>query len=206
MKKYELPISKTVSFSFKDYYYESLLVESPNLIPDSYSYMDDYQYNKEHTLREIIPNFAYVGDYNIDSENSLRIFQHEDGNEIKLYFIRDIGEDSITVAIYEFVQHDGFIENKYIWNDRRRGIGLIWHLFHNYILPEYGCIVGDSDISPKAQTFWENVLNDYSNNDNYQFFVMNWRDKSKTNVDYFDEFPDGVYENRDLRLGIEKIK
>jgi hypothetical protein len=181
--------------------YLKYLKESPYLTGlDFGSYLDNVQINRENAQTLLKDNKhkkidqITIGDINYD------LFLYEDDK--KYLYIIDIRYPEIAGYIfYKEIANNGVVELG-IWN-MRKNIGLIRHIYVNWLLKKYNYIMSDAFHSSQAKRMWETLYNTYKNN--YNFYVYNILNKNKyilKNIDEFEKYYDNMH---NFRIIMERI-
>jgi hypothetical protein len=203
-KKYE--INETIkTYSFKEYFYNEILSESPNVTGNWRNttweiISQDDDLNDKYFSQNILPNYKYYGKLKLNKNEYLNVYQ-DITDDVSFYFIKSDNDKNLIVAVYEFTKLDGMIENRFIWRHPKYGNGLMSYILMDYMLPNYKCIISDANISEQAMNFWMGIVSDAIGYDEYVPFVYNFKNREKdynVNLDV-----DNLWANANIRLGVE---
>lgn len=193
--------------SFKDVFYENMVVESPNVIPTYESMMDSIQYNKEETRDTIIKYYDYAGNFGV-SGNPLDIYKHEYDNIIEYYLVSS-DKEFYTVAINRNEKiSDGVIQFRLTWNLRGIGRGVFRSFFKNYLIKNYNRILSDENITKFSRNFWEEMVVDFNESDNkyHTVFIYDKSKKEDIEIKNNSDIPDDFYGNTNYLFGMKNYE
>lgn len=153
------PITQKKTKSFKRFYLESLLNESPLRYKGDWRNipLEDWTYNQTeaNSFREglkgkLIDYFQYLG--------NVRIYQvpniENDSTEFAL-----IPETMQTILGYvKIVFINNYATTNGIWNHQINGKGLVYNFFINWLIPHYELLISDKTTTPLGEAFWKKII------------------------------------------------
>ena len=150
----ECPISKKQTYSFREYYEEKCLTESPQNIGKMYpDYMDNAAYNKESTL-DTIANGVYIESFNLfDILTEVYCLYETD-----YYFI-----DKRNIRTFAYImtkEYDNYIQIIGMWKYKAYHT-IMDKLFDKFVLPKFQFIVTDGQMSSQGMEFWKKITKYY---------------------------------------------
>jgi len=165
-EKQLLPISKKMTKSFKRYYLEHLILESPidhdALYPTR---LGEWEYNAAEALAfaegrkgKLIGDFYYKGKILIYQINSTDSDTHEKTIEYTLL------AENKTIVLGTVNLICGKIDNnlqiftKGLWNHKSEGQGVVYNFFVNWLLPKYKIIISDNIAAKLGKNFWIKII------------------------------------------------
>jgi hypothetical protein len=166
IEKQMLPISKKMSKSFKRFYLEYLILESPIYNDDIYpTRLNEWEYNATEALAftegrkgKLIGDFYYKGKiliYEIDG-----IDKNIDNKTIEYTLLT---ESKIIVLgraklIIKKIDNKEYYFTNGLWNHESEGTGVIYNFFINWLLPKYKTVISDNVTSKLGKNFWVKII------------------------------------------------
>lgn len=180
-EEYTLPLSNQKTKSFKRFYLESLLQESPmrSGVWQNPPY-EDWAYNQMEALNliegkvgELVDTFEHI--------NKVRIYKtikndKWTGTIITFFLIPEkmnaiMGSVKIINGLKLVGKNYHFTNG--IWNSSFGGKGLIYNFFIKWLLPHYKLIISDISTSPLGELFWKKIIQyGLNNNKECGIYIM----------------------------------
>lgn len=162
-----LPISKKITKSFRRFYLESLLCESPSRHPSLYTVpFDNWTFNQEEAAAYIRGEKGKFIDYFNFKSYKLSIYKKievSDNNKIEEYIIIFNEKECKNIFAFLRLKHITINNVKYfftngIWNNKTYATGLIFEFFTKWLLPKYKLIISDNLTSKLGENFWFKII------------------------------------------------
>jgi hypothetical protein len=139
--------------SFKKYYQENYLKESPMRLGLSYpDILDNDALNQEQAL-EIISQQQKVQDINLHNIE-LSVYKDKTDNKI---FDSFINKTPLIKCTYIYTEKDNDMHLLGVWN-HKMSRGLAFLLFFDYYLPKCKSITSDTKHTTQGERFWKRII------------------------------------------------
>ena len=162
-----LPISKKFTKSFRRYYYEELLAESPQrqygLADFTY---DNWSFNglEAHAFvsgekGEFIDFFHFKG-YKVSIYKKDSVFENAKTIEYILVFNESKAKNifGFVRIIPQIINNETHFFTRGIWNSQTWATGLIFAFFTKWLLPKFKLIISDNITTKLGENFWWKVI------------------------------------------------
>ena len=151
------PLTNTKTKSFKRFYLESLIKESPMRYAGTWDTipLEDWAYNQTEAINfiegrkgKLIDTFEYSGIVGIYQTNN---------SDIVEYAL--IPKTMKTILGYvKLVLIDNHISTNGIWNHSIDGKGLVYNFFIKWLIPHYKLVISDKSTTNLGELFWKKII------------------------------------------------
>jgi hypothetical protein len=161
-----LPLSKKMTKSFKRYWLEHLISESP--VPYDGLYITDLDNWSSNSVETAIYNKSnkgkLVGEF---YHNSLKIlifiYEYIDDKQHNIleYTLMPESKNMILGRVKLIIKKIDNIEYYFtngLWNHKSEGTGIVYNFFINWLLPKYKTIISDNSTSKLGENFWWKII------------------------------------------------
>jgi hypothetical protein len=160
-----LPLSKKMTKSFKRFYLEQLISESPIYNDDLYPIrLGEWEYNAtearafaEKRKGKLVGEFNYIGKILI----YIHIYTDDIQQQVIEYTLLSENKNMIlgrTKLISKKINNKEYIFTNGLWNHKSEGTGLIYNFFISWLLPKYKTIISDNITSKLGKDFWVKII------------------------------------------------
>jgi hypothetical protein len=192
----------TWTYSFEDYYYNSVLNErDDNTFWDNFERLD---FNVHHTENFIIPYYKNIGEYKMSESGCYKIYRDEFDDRISYYLVSESDDEQktyITVFVCELKKFNDLYQVLHLWEERRFGRFGMYYIFLDFFLSKYKSIICGEDLTDWEKKFWKNL---FINKNKYRDYNVFLYDIEKWEKIY--DFSIEEYELTELKMGVEYVE